>query len=94
MLVAAWRPVPPSLDPIQGIPEMLSTLGPGPQAQGGQQLREVKADAAIPDKWWALPLYGYGNRTNEGTGSVILGVTCPKRAVPPQPSDLVLFWEE
>lgn len=94
MLVAAQCPASPSLDPFQGIPEMLSAPGVGPWAWGGQQLGEVKAEAAIPDKRWALPCYGYGNCTNKSVRYFVLGMTCPDHAVPPQPSDLILFWEE
>ena len=92
--MAAQCPASPSLDPFQGIPEMLSAPGAGPRARGGQQLGEVKAKAAIPDKRWALPHYGYGNHTNKSARYFILGMSCPDRAAPPRPSDLVLFWEE
>lgn len=64
---------------------MLSALGAGQRARGRQQLREVKAEAATPDKGWVLPRYGSGNCTNKSARHFILGVTCLDRAVPPQP---------
>lgn len=68
--------------------------GAGPRARGGQQLWEVKAEAAIPDKSWALPHYGYGNNTDRSNRYFTLGVTYPDHAAPPWPSDLVLLWEK
>lgn len=76
----------PHLDLLQGIPEMLSALGLW--ARGGQQLGEVKAAAASPDKSWALPRYGCGEGTERSTRYSILGVTCLDHAVPLASSSL------
>lgn len=78
----------PHLDPFQEIPEMLSALRAGLWAWGGQQLQEVKAAAASPDKSWALPRYGCGEGTERSTRYSILGVTCLGHAVPPASSSL------
>lgn len=67
---------------------MLSALGAGLWAWGGQQLEEVKAAAASPDKSWALPRYGCGEGTERSTRYSILGMTCPDHAVPPASSSL------
>lgn len=78
----------PHLDPFQGIPEMLSALGAGLWAWGGQQLQEMKAAAASPDKSWALPRYGCGEGTKRSTRYSILGLTCLGHTVPLASSSL------